>query len=59
VTNSNPIVGMMLGQLNLNKEQIAVIQQALDDLVRERATGSGTAVLISPISIGIGTRPDP
>jgi hypothetical protein len=56
VTNSNPIVGMMLGQLNLNEEQIAVIQQALDDLVRERAAGSGTAVLISPINIGIGTK---
>jgi hypothetical protein len=33
-----------------------VIQQALDDLVRERAAGSGTAVLISPINIGIGTK---
>jgi ubiquinone/menaquinone biosynthesis C-methylase UbiE len=56
VTNSNPIAGMILGQLNLNKEQLAVIQQAMDDLVRERAAGSGTAVLISPINIGIGMK---
>jgi ubiquinone/menaquinone biosynthesis C-methylase UbiE len=56
VTHSNPIVGTILGPLNLNKEQIAVIQQALEDLVRERAAGSGTAVLISPINIGIGTK---
>lgn len=56
VMNSNPIAGMILGQLNLKKEQIAVIQQAMDGLIRERAAGSGTAVLISPINIGIGTK---
>lgn len=56
VTNSNPIAGAILGQLNLNKEQIAVIQQAMDDLIRERAAGSGTAILISPINIGIGVK---
>jgi ubiquinone/menaquinone biosynthesis C-methylase UbiE len=56
VTNSNPIVGLILGQLNLNNEQIAVIRQAMDALIRERAAGSGTAVLTSPINIGIGTK---
>jgi ubiquinone/menaquinone biosynthesis C-methylase UbiE len=56
VTNSNPIVGMILGQLNLNTEQIVAIQRAMDDLIRERAVGGDTAVLISPINIGIGTK---
>ena len=56
LVNSNPIARMILGELNLTKEQTAVIQQTLDDLVRERAAGSGTAVLISPINIGIGTK---
>jgi ubiquinone/menaquinone biosynthesis C-methylase UbiE len=56
VMNSNPIAGMILGELNLNKEQLAVIQQAMDDLICERAAGSGTAVLISPINIGIGMK---
>ena len=56
MTHSNPIVGVILGQLDLSKEQIAMIQQAMDDLIRERAAGSGTAVLISPINIGIGTK---
>jgi ubiquinone/menaquinone biosynthesis C-methylase UbiE len=56
VTNSNPIVGLILGQLNLNNEQIAVIRQAMDALIRERAAESGTAVLTSPINIGIGTK---
>jgi hypothetical protein len=56
VTNSNPIVGMILGQLDLNQGQTAVIQQELDRMVGERAAGSGTAVLISPINIGIGVK---
>jgi len=56
VTNSNPIAGMMLDQLHLNKAQTAVIQHALDRLVAERAAGSGTAVLISPINIGVGMK---
>lgn len=56
VMNSNPVAGMILGQLNLSKERIAVIQQAMDTLIRERAAGSGTAVLISPINIGIGMK---
>jgi hypothetical protein len=56
VTNSNPIAGMILDQLNLSKVQIAMIQQVMDSLIRERAAGSGTAVLISPINIGIGMK---
>jgi hypothetical protein len=56
VTNSNPIAGEILGQLNLRKEQVAVIQQAMERLIRERAAGSGAAVLTSPINIGIGKK---
>jgi ubiquinone/menaquinone biosynthesis C-methylase UbiE len=56
VTNSNPIAGEILGQLNLNKEQVAVIQQAMERLIRERAAGSGAAVLTSSINIGIGKK---
>jgi ubiquinone/menaquinone biosynthesis C-methylase UbiE len=56
VTNSNPIVGMLLGQLDLKADQIATIKRAADALIRERAAGTGTAVLLSPINIGIGTK---
>jgi ubiquinone/menaquinone biosynthesis C-methylase UbiE len=56
LTNSNPIVGMVLGQLDLKSEQIAIVRQALEDMVRERAGGSGTAVLTNPINIGVGTK---
>ena len=56
LTNSNPIVGMVLAELGLTNEQRAVVQQALDDMVRKRSGGSGPAVLTNPINIGIGTK---
>ncbi len=56
LTNSNPIVGMVLADLSLTNEQKATVQQALDDMVRKRAGRSGPAVLTNPINIGIGTK---
>ena len=56
LTNSNPIVGMVLAELGLTNEQRTVVQQALDDMVRKRSGGSGPAVLTNPINIGIGTK---
>jgi ubiquinone/menaquinone biosynthesis C-methylase UbiE len=56
LTNSNPIVRMVLADLHLTAEQEAVVQRALEDLVRERAGGRGPARLTNPIHIGIGTR---
>ena len=47
---------MVLGGLNLTSDERGVIQQALEKLVRERAGGSGSAVLTNPINIGIGTK---
>ncbi len=56
LTNSNPIVGMVLAELSLTNDQTAVVQQALDEMVRKRSGGSGPAVLTNPINIGIGTK---
>lgn len=56
VINSNPLAGGMLADLNLKPDQIAQIQRAADNLIRERAGGTGTAILISPINIGTGTK---
>ncbi|MGH8727896.1 MAG: class I SAM-dependent methyltransferase [Burkholderiales bacterium] len=56
LVHSNPIVGMVLGELNLTEEQTAVVQQALDRMLRERSRGSGPAILTNPINIGIGTK---
>ena len=56
LVNSNPIAGMILAELNLTKEQTAVVQQALEGMIRERSGGSGPAVLTNPINIGIGTK---
>jgi hypothetical protein len=55
VTNGNPLVGRIPGQLNPNNEQIALIQ-AMDNLVRERAVESNTAVRTSPMDIAVGTK---
>jgi ubiquinone/menaquinone biosynthesis C-methylase UbiE len=53
---SNPVVGMVLGELSLSADQLVVVQEALEGLVRERAGGSGPAALTNPINIGIGTK---
>jgi SAM-dependent methyltransferase len=56
LTNSNPIASMILAELKLTDEQRAVVQQALEGMVRERAQGSGPAVLTNPVHIGVGTK---
>ncbi len=56
LTNSNPIVEMVLAELSLTNEQTAVVRQALDDMVRDRSGESGPAVLTNPINIGFGTK---
>jgi SAM-dependent methyltransferase len=56
LTNSNPIAGAVLAEAKITKEQTGVVRQALERLVRERAGGSGTAILTIPINIGIGTK---
>ena len=56
LVHSNPIVGEILADLGLNADETAVVRQALDGLVRERAGGSGSAILTAPINIGIATK---
>ncbi len=54
---SNPIVERVLGSLHLTNDEKGVIQQVLEEMVRERAGGSGAAKLTNPIHIGnIGTK---
>jgi len=53
---SNPIVEMVLGSLNLADDERGSIQQALEEMVRERAGSGGAARLTNPVNIGIGTR---
>jgi ubiquinone/menaquinone biosynthesis C-methylase UbiE len=54
LVNSNPIAEMLLA--GVTTEQRAMVQLALDGMLRERSKGSGPAVLISEINIGIGTK---
>ena len=56
LVNSNPIAGMVLEELDLTKAQIAVVREALDRVVADRAGGDGATVLTNPINIGIATQ---
>ena len=53
---SNPIAEEVLAGLNLTGNEMEVIQQALEKLVRKRSGGSGSAALTNPINIGIGVK---
>jgi SAM-dependent methyltransferase len=53
---SNPIVEIVLGSLNLSKEERGMIEQALEKMVRKRAGDSSAAKLTNPINIGVGTK---
>ena len=54
VVNSNPIGADLVA--HLTDEQRAVVQQALEGMIRERAGGSGPATLTNPIHVGLGTK---
>jgi ubiquinone/menaquinone biosynthesis C-methylase UbiE len=54
LVNSNPIVGDVLTELELTQEQLQIVQGALERGIRERAGGTGPAVLSNPLHIGIG-----
>jgi ubiquinone/menaquinone biosynthesis C-methylase UbiE len=56
LTNSNPIVGTVLGELNLAKSEIRLVREALDRMVADRSDRNGAAILTNPINIGIGTK---
>jgi SAM-dependent methyltransferase len=56
LASSNPIVAMVLDQLDLTSDETGAIQEALDRMVGERSGGNGPAVLTNPINIGIGTK---
>lgn len=52
----NPIPGHILAELNFNNDQIEVIKQQLDVMIRERAGINNSATLSNPVNIGIGTK---
>jgi SAM-dependent methyltransferase len=52
---SNPIVESILGELQLRDGERARIEEAMSELVRERAGKGDAAVLTNPINIGVGT----
>jgi ubiquinone/menaquinone biosynthesis C-methylase UbiE len=58
IMNSNPIPRMLLAGLELTPDQLDVVRQAADDLIRERAGGTGPAQLTNALNIAVGRRPN-
>jgi ubiquinone/menaquinone biosynthesis C-methylase UbiE len=56
--NGNPIVGHVLSELDITDEQIEIIKQQLEQMIRERAGVTSTAILTDPVNIGFGTKED-
>lgn len=56
IVHSNPVVGMVLGELDLAPAEVGVARQTLERMVRERAGGGAAARLANPVHIGIGTK---
>jgi ubiquinone/menaquinone biosynthesis C-methylase UbiE len=54
MVNSNPIAGMIVG--DLTADQQTTVRQILDGLLRERSGGGSPAVLTAPLNIGVGTK---
>jgi ubiquinone/menaquinone biosynthesis C-methylase UbiE len=54
VTHSHPIGAGLVA--DLTAEQEAAVQQALDNLLRERSGGNGHAILTNPTHIATGTK---
>ena len=54
--NGNPIVGHIFSELNITNEQIEIIKQRLDEMIRERAGKNMSAILTDPVNIGFGTK---
>jgi SAM-dependent methyltransferase len=52
--NSNPIVGMIVGDLAPGQQ--VTMRQVLDRMIRERSGGHGPAVFTAPLNIGVGQK---
>ena len=50
------IVETVLESLSVTNEERGLIQERLEQMVRERAGASGIAKLCNPINIGVGTK---
>ena len=54
MVNSNPIVGMILSEIS--PQDKAAVREVLDGMIRERAGGSGTAVLTAGLNMAVGRK---
>jgi ubiquinone/menaquinone biosynthesis C-methylase UbiE len=56
IVSSNPIVENILGMLEVTADERSVIQDRLEQMVRDRAAGGPAARLTNPVNIGIGSK---
>jgi hypothetical protein len=54
ISNSNPIGRGLVAELN--DEEGAEVRRVLDGMLRERAGGSGPAVLTNPVHVAVGRK---
>lgn len=55
---SNPITGIILDDVGVSEDDRATMRSVLERMIRERADGSGVAVLTAPLNIGWGRKAD-
>ncbi|WP_244930694.1 methyltransferase domain-containing protein [Nocardioides sp. W7] len=55
---SNPITAIILDDVGVSEADRATMRAVVESVVRERAEGSGVAVLTSPLNIGWGRKGD-
>ena len=53
---SNPIVDSILDEIQVTQAERAVIREAMQSLISERAGGRQTATLTNPVNIGVGSK---
>lgn len=56
IMSSNPIVDCVLSPLKLTNDETDVVRQALETMIRGRASGNRAATLTNPVNIGTGTK---
>lgn len=56
ILNGNPIPGHILSELKVTNNQIELIKQQLERMIRERAGINSLAILTDPVNIGFGTK---
>jgi SAM-dependent methyltransferase len=56
IMNGNPIVGNVLSGLSFTNDEIELVKQHLEHMIRKRAGKNSSTILTNPINIGYGVK---